>query len=76
MPPLNCEFNCGTLCVSHLYKVEKLGQSFWPLLLTSIGQLKRLALDTLDVFWIVVALIMKEQCSLNLLALAFIKNTC
>ena len=77
MPPLNYEINYDTLCVSHLYKVqllEKLGQSFWPSPLTSKALPKGLALETLDVFWNVVAyLIIKEHCSLNLLAFGFIK---
>ena len=53
--PLNAPivFNYDTFCMSCLYKVqplEKLGQYFKPMSLTSKALLKSLALETLVVF--------------------------
>ena len=67
---------CHTFIRSSLLR-SWISLSIWPLPLVSIVLLKRLALETFDVSWNVVAqLIIKEHCSLNLLALAFNKNIC
>ena len=54
---MNYEFNYDTLCVSQLYKCSllKAGTVFLTTAPSKQTLLKKLALETLDVFWNVVA---------------------